>query len=254
MKPMLKKIQRKLNEYNTQYHWLNLAMSIIWIMLMLLDFAGVLRINETPYMWIDGLLWGLFTLDYFGRLILAPNKRLYFRKNIFDLIAILPLNFIWLTFNIQHFGSITRLNRIARIVGLFGKLSRNKRSILYTNGFIYVLYVSLGIIIVGAGLFSVAEGVSFADSLWWAIVTVTTVGYGDLAPQTDAGKMIAAVLMLLGIGFIGILTSTITSYFSRKNDAIRAVQEDSELNELKQELSDVKAQLTRIEQLLSNKK
>lgn len=247
---MLKKLQKKLNEYNHEYHVLNLTLSIIWIILMLLDFASVININENPFRVVDYLIWILFTIDYCGRLLVDPAKKTFFKKNIFDLIAILPLNFIFGVLGLAHFGKIARINRIARIIGLFGKLSRNKRSILYTNGFIYVLYISLGIIVIGAGLFSIAENRSFADALWYAIVTVTTVGYGDIAPTTDAGKLIAAVLMLLGIGFIGILTSTITSYFSHKNEAMRQVEEDSELAELKKEIVLLQNQLDRIEKML----
>ena len=58
---MLKKLQKKLNEYNPQYHVLNLTLSIIWIILMLLDFASVININENPFRILDYLIWLLFT-------------------------------------------------------------------------------------------------------------------------------------------------------------------------------------------------
>lgn len=247
---MLKILQKKLNEYNRQYHWLNLGLSVFWILLMILDFARVIDIEQSPYLYVDRIIWFIFTIDYVGRLLVAPHKWTYVRKNIFDLIAILPLNFTLTLLNVTHFGRLSRINRIARILGLFGKLSRNKRSILYTNGFIYVVYISLGIITIGSGLFSVAENMSFSDSLWWSVVTVTTVGYGDIYPQTAAGKMIASVLMLLGIGFIGILTSTITEYFSRKNEAIRQVDQENELTQLRTELQEMNQKLSEIEKLL----
>jgi voltage-gated potassium channel len=53
----------------------------------------------------------------------------------------------------------------------------------------------------------------FADALWWAVVTVTTVGYGDKFPVTAAGRGVAVVLMLVGIGLIGVLTATVSSFF-----------------------------------------
>ncbi len=53
--------------------------------------------------------------------------------------------------------------------------------------------------------------------MWWAIVTSTTVGYGDISPHTLVGKFAAVLLMLIGVGFIGILTSTITSYFAKED-------------------------------------
>ncbi len=53
--------------------------------------------------------------------------------------------------------------------------------------------------------------------MWWAIVTSTTVGYGDISPHTLVGRFAAVLLMLIGVGFIGILTSTITSYFAQED-------------------------------------
>ena len=59
-----------------------------------------------------------------------------------------------------------------------------------------------------------AGGVSsFGDALWWAVVTATTVGYGDLSPVTSTGRVIAVVLMFVGIGVIGAFTATIASWF-----------------------------------------
>jgi voltage-gated potassium channel len=80
--------------------------------------------------------------------------------------------------------------------------------------------VSTGMIIaLGAlGIFAVEHGVNdriqtMGDALWWAVVTATTVGYGDVSPVTGEGRFIAVALMLLGIAFIGVFTATISSYF-----------------------------------------
>jgi voltage-gated potassium channel len=54
---------------------------------------------------------------------------------------------------------------------------------------------------------------SFADAIWWSVVTATTVGYGDYSPQTGLGRVIAVLLMIMGIGLIGMVTSSISAYF-----------------------------------------
>jgi voltage-gated potassium channel len=77
---------------------------------------------------------------------------------------------------------------------------------------------------------------NFGDALWWAVVTVTTVGYGDKVPMTGGGKWVAAGLMFTGIGLVGTLTASIASYF---------VQEQRS-----QELAEVRAQLAEIRELL----
>ncbi len=66
----------------------------------------------------------------------------------------------------------------------------------------------------------IVEKVPYPSALWWAITTATTVGYGDISPATNVGKFIAAFLMIAGVGFIGLLTSTITGFFtSQTTDA-----------------------------------
>jgi voltage-gated potassium channel len=77
-----------------------------------------------------------------------------------------------------------------------------------------IVVVGLGAI----GIFAVEHGenksiVTIGDAFWWAIVTITTVGYGDVSPVTTEGRLIAVALMILGIGFIGVFTATITSFF-----------------------------------------
>ena len=71
-------------------------------------------------------------------------------------------------------------------------------------------------ILVAAVAMTYFEKMSFQDALWWSFVTATTVGYGDLSPASGAGRIIACVLMVVGIGLIGSLTSTITSFFLKE--------------------------------------
>src|SRR5208282_3565148 len=58
---------------------------------------------------------------------------------------------------------------------------------------------------------------NYSDALWWAIVTVTTVGYGDRFPVTEGGRAVAVILMLVGIGLIGVLTDTVASVFIKEH-------------------------------------
>jgi len=66
---------------------------------------------------------------------------------------------------------------MTRLVGLIGKMSRHIKVFFNTNGFVYMIYASGTILLIGATVYSIAEGVNFIDSLWWAFVTSTTVGY-----------------------------------------------------------------------------
>ncbi len=80
-----------------------------------------------------------------------------------------------------------------------------------------ILLIMLALILFGAVGMAITEpGVNWDNALWWSIVTLTTVGYGDIAPTTFAGRLIGAVIMILGIGILGMFTATIASVFVEK--------------------------------------
>lgn len=100
-------------------------------------------------------------------------------------------------------------------------LNKRLHVFLHTNNFIYVLYTSLVLVLTSSFLMAYIEDQSFGDALWWSIVTCTTVGYGDISPATTLGRIIAIVLMIFGIGLLGMLTGTITTYFTISKKEIK---------------------------------
>jgi voltage-gated potassium channel Kch len=92
---------------------------------------------------------------------------------------------------------------------------------------------------------------SIGSALWWAVQTVTTVGYGDNVPQTTAGRLVAALVMLLGIGFVTVITASITSSFvARQNRQQTAAGDDAPYAE---QLQRIDERLARIEAALEER-
>ena len=220
--------------------------ALISVVLVLLGFAEMIDLDSPPYSIIDLLLWFVFVVDYGWRLFLSKGKWRFIIENIFDLLAILPLNAIFTVFRLGRIFRLARLTkllkltRLLRIIGLTGKLERKISRFLRTNGLIYILYVNIFIVLVGSSILSVVEEKSFSDSLWWALVTVTTVGYGDIVPISLFGKWLAVLLMLVGIGTIGMLTSALTNFFVKDNS-----DEQIKLDKLQDELSSQRMLLER---------
>ena len=179
-------------------------------------------LDNPPYNIIDLLLWGVFVVDYGWRFFLSKEKWRFIIENIFDLLAILPLNAIFIVFRLGRIFRLARLTkllkltRLLRIVGLTGKLEKKVSKLLRTNDLLYILYLNFFIVLLGSSILSVVEEKSFLDSLWWSLVTVTTVGYGDIIPTSIFGKWLAVLLMLVGIGTIGMLTSALTNFFCKR--------------------------------------
>jgi voltage-gated potassium channel len=112
-----------------------------------------------------------------------------------------------------------RLLRLVRAGVAAAAVLRLTRGLFGHRKFHYAALVAIGVVIAGASAIFVIEGGrnpsirTFADALWWAIVTATTVGYGDVSPVSTEGRLIAVVLMLTGIGVIGVFTASVASLF-----------------------------------------
>lgn len=201
------------------------------LVILVLNYIPGFNVSKSPYIEIDITTLLIFSFDYFGRLYLAKNKGAFFRHNIVDLLAILPFNTIFNAFRIFRVINVIRFAKIftlVRFIGTAGKMQKNAKKFLKINGFIYLLIIC-GIVLVTAAItYSLAEGVSLSNSFWWAIVTASTVGYGDVAPKTLVGRLSAISLMIVGIGFIGTLTSTITNYVTTE----KTVKSDDKLDRI----------------------
>ncbi len=166
--------------------------------------------------------WGftlLFSCEYFLRLIAVRQPRLYARSfyGIIDLLSILP-SYIGLLLPGIKYMLIIRILRLLRIFRIF-KLAEyvDEAETLMTalknssQKILVFLYAVLTLAIVFGSLLYVVEGsasgfTSIPKSVYWAIVTLTTVGYGDIAPQTPLGQIIASAIMIMGYGIIAVPT------------------------------------------------
>ncbi|WP_251545925.1 potassium channel family protein [Limosilactobacillus caecicola] len=228
------------------YEFTMAILAIISIVLIVLSYLGNIDLSRPPYSFVDNGILIILAIDYFVRLIIAKDKKKFFINNIFDLLAIIPVNNLFYFFRFARVGrafQLVRLLRVLRLVGLTGRL----KEFLHVNGLLYYLYLSLAVILVTSALFCIAEKIPFMTAFWWSISTSTTVGYGDISPHTALGKFAAIIDMSIGIGLIGMLTSSITNVFSRSNhDDLHA-----ELAKVKKQNKEILAQLNKIEKQLN---
>lgn len=190
-----------------------LAYEITLVCLAFLSVFFIWSENKIIY-YLDKTVWALFFIDVLIRFILAKNKWTYIKKNPFDIIAVIPLGAIFQT------ARLARLLRILRLIAISKNYFPQLFQILKTNNLDRILVIAVLLIVTGSTIVTFTEPNinTFSDGLWWAIVTTTTVGYGDISPDTISGRIVAVVLMLVGIGIIGMLTSSITTFFIKGED------------------------------------
>lgn len=233
-------MRRRRDVAKRYYDVLIAFLAVISIVMVILDYSGIISLTASPYWLMDDSILAIFTLDYVIRFIRAPQKWRFFTHNIFDLLAIIPFSSIFSFFRFSRAFRVLQLSRAFRLTRLAGTISilqRRARRFLHKGGLIYYLWLSAALIVLAAGIYSLTEHASYANSIWWAIVTATTVGYGDISPHTLLGRTVAVLLMFNGIGLIGTLTSSITTYLSDDSDDDTSSQIDS-LVKLKQLLDD----------------
>jgi voltage-gated potassium channel len=169
---------------------------------------------------LDYFIWTIFAFEYITRITLAPLRWHFFTHNLFDLVvvAVPMLRPLKLVESIKAL----RLLRLTRLGGFAGEGAQKTRKSLHSRVLEYVAVVTgLLLLVTSLVVWDLERGApgasikTWPDSLWWAIQTVTTVGYGDKVPVTAGGRAVASVLMLVGIGLLAVITAGIAAVFVR---------------------------------------
>lgn len=202
-----------------------LACIILSVAIVLLE--SVQQVKVSWGVWLVASEWIftiLFTIEYMARLWVVMNKRSYIFSffGIVDLLSILP-TYLGIFFagaqslmviRILRLLRIFRIFKLARFIGESQNLTRALKASQHKI-IVFLTTVVTSVVIFGALIFLI-EGpengfTSIPISIYWAIVTMTTVGYGDIAPQTTLGQTLASVIMIMGYGIIAVPTGIVSA-------------------------------------------
>ncbi|HFI0632467.1 TPA: potassium channel family protein [Streptococcus suis] len=189
-------------------------LAIVYVFLIVLELMDASIASSSGYNILDWLLWFIFVCDYFANLYYSEDRVEYIQSHVLELIAIIPFDSVFSFLRLGRLARLFRLVKVARIFALSNRFWDTVNRLLHTNSLSKVLLLNISAVLTASVLLSVIEGKSFFDAVWWSIVTMTTVGYGDIVPQDTISKIIAILLMLVGICTFGMVTSTITRFFS----------------------------------------
>ncbi|GGK99854.1 ion transporter [Mangrovihabitans endophyticus] len=200
------------------------------------------RLCET----LNFVIWGLFGAEYLIRLAIAADRRRFVRSHWFDLVVLLL--------------PILRPLRALRLVTALKIL--NQRAESWTRGRLAIYVGGTTVLLVAIAALAVLDAErgrpdsnieTYPQALWWGVVTITTVGYGDFYPATLEGRFVALAMMIAGIGLIGFVTGSLASWIvdristgdQQASEATRGDVESllGEIREMRAELAGLRAQV-----------
>jgi voltage-gated potassium channel len=204
-------------ERATAWPLLIMALAIIPIIVLplVVDLSSAAQASLTAADW---MIWATFAIEYSIRIFLAPRKWHFLKHNVIDtLVVVVPFA---QPLRILRSARVLRLTRVARAGTYMARGAEEGRSLFSRENFSYAIAVTL-IALGGAALLvwaverqaPQANIRTLPDAIWWAVSTVSTVGYGDRYPVTAEGRAIAVVLMVLGIALFGVIAATLSSFF-----------------------------------------
>ena len=189
---------------------LGLAWLVVAIIVVTTDVSST---ASTVLVGILFTLWVILLVEYLIRLVITPDRRGYLKRRWAEPVTVVAPPFQgW------------RFVGIEKVCLLMHEGALRVEAVLKHHSLFRVLIAAAGTLMLGAWLVLLfeenAKGSNihnYPQALWWAVVTVTTVGYGDRFPMTEGGRVVAGVIMLVGIGLIGVLTATVASVFIKEH-------------------------------------
>ena len=189
--------------------WSTIPLAVLAVVYLGLYSLEVLGHWSSPLLWdfvaISDVIWVIFIVDFIGRFILTQDKARFLKTNAIELVSLLLPFF--------------RAFRMFRVVIALGFLSRVGKTLSARINIYVGLILPLLLYVCSLGVYEaehLAPGANikqFGDAVWWAFVTLATVGYGDYYPVTVEGRMIAVFLMIAGLAFVSVIAVSIASMF-----------------------------------------
>ena len=208
-----------------------LILSFVMIPLLIGPFLWELSPQEENlFLTLDSFIWALFAVDLIVKTVISPRRLAYLRRHWLEVLVVVVPFF--------------RPLRIIRIFIFGSRAWVGFRRLVNVD---FLLVYGIGLVIIASTVVASIEGGeqasihSFADALWWAVVTITTVGYGDMVPVTVVGRAVATILMLGGVAFFSGVTANLASFLVKGSDT-----EKKDLSQLTKEIESLRGELARL--------
>jgi len=232
--------QSNLQRWERYAEWPLAAAALLFLGLFSVQVLARPHGREAYVLWvISWIVWGLFIVDYVVRLYLASNRWHWFVRHLLDFaIVALPL--------VRPLRLLRLLVLIEVLQSAIGNAFRGRIVVYTVSGVLLLIYTSSLAVFDKERFLPGATINSFGKALWWSITTVTTVGYGDVYPVTNTGRIIAVLLMIGGISLVGVVTAALASWIIERvseEEIVSQTATAAHIEELRGEIRELSEEL-----------
>ena len=232
--------QSNLQRWERYAEWPLAAAALLFLGLFSVQVLARPHGREAYFLWvISWIVWGLFIVDYVVRLYLASNRWHWFVRHLLDFaIVALPL--------VRPLRLLRLLVLIEVLQSAIGNAFRGRIVVYTVSGVLLLIYTSSLAVFDKERFLPGATINSFGKALWWSITTVTTVGYGDVYPVTNTGRIIAVLLMIGGISLVGVVTAALASWIIERvseEEIVSQTATAAHIEELRGEIRELSQEL-----------
>jgi voltage-gated potassium channel len=232
--------QSNLQRWERYAEWPLAAAALLFLGLFSVQVLARPHGREAYVLWvISWIVWGLFIVDYVVRLYLASNRWHWFVRHLLDFaIVALPL--------VRPLRLLRLLVLIEVLQSAIGNAFRGRIVVYTVSGVLLLIYTSSLAVFDKERFLPGATINSFGKALWWSITTVTTVGYGDVYPVTNTGRIIAVLLMIGGISLVGVVTAALASWIIERvseEEIVSQTATAAHIEELRGEIRELSQEL-----------
>lgn len=197
---------------------------------------SVSGMSEYVYEWLYYGEWVItifFTFEYIARIVTVkkPSRYIFSFYGIIDFLSTIPLYLSFILVGSNYLLTVRALRllrvfRILKITRYVGESNKLTRALLHSRAKIFIfLFAVLIVCIIAGTLMYLIEGEesgfkNIPVSIYWCIVTLTTVGFGDIAPVTPLGQFLAAIIMIMGYGIIAVPTGIVSAEYAKSSDYV----------------------------------
>jgi voltage-gated potassium channel len=226
-----------------------LVLSGVFVVVIAVPFLfSIPQFLRTPLTTVDWLIWAAFAAELTVKTYLSPHRRRYWRTHWYDvLIVVVPF---LRPLRVVRSLRLVRALGVLRLSSAGAEIVSTARKVLQRHGLQYAILLA-GLLVAGAAaavtFFERDAGgtiTDFGTALWWAVTTVTTVGYGDVVPITPEGRGVAVFVMLIGVGIFSYVTASISAFLVEQHRE----QESVTMQDIMRQLQVLQAQIATLHQ------